>query len=67
MSITPGWLPEDQTIKDVRKLDVLYDGFPEVHVTEDEYFLDQWQEYRRYPRTPEGWQNLCDDLKDFEV
>ena len=64
MSITPGWIPENKNIKNARiegkKLSL-------VIVDIENYYLDNGQEYTIYPRTPQGWWDLCEDLKHFEV
>lgn len=62
MSLTPGWKP---------KKFMAYT--PGVSVTflitvgNDEYFLDNGSEYKSFPRTKEGWSDLCDTLKGFDI
>ena len=61
MSITPGWTEKE-----------FADYCPGVPVTfsitEDGafYYLDNGQEFKKWPATKEGWGDLCEELKDFE-
>ena len=66
MSLTAGWLPEDEWSKYIRmKGECLISNL--VVFWEDAYVLDNGSEYKRYPRTKEGWIDLCEDLKGFEL
>jgi len=65
MSLTPGWVAEDEWSRFVRmKGENPVSNL--VGVYGDHYFLDNGQEYKKFPRTKEGWVDLCEALKDFE-
>jgi hypothetical protein len=61
MSITPGWIDAEDSTD------------PRGHCPQgnmlmgngENYFLDNGGEYKKYPRTQAGWEELCDDLKGF--
>ncbi len=64
MSLTPGWLPKE--------FKAYTPGVPVTfNITEKEdgpdegYYLDNGQEYKRFPRTKAGWQALMDTLKEM--
>lgn len=60
MSITPGW--------EEKEFDDLCPGLPVAfEITQDQefYYLNNGQEFKKWPNTKEGWSDLCDELKSF--
>ena len=64
MSLTPGWLPEDDILKCARKFPD-FPKFPELIMRDGFYYIDNESEYKSFPRTKSGWEELCEALKDF--
>ena len=61
MSLTPGWEPKEMYLEcpgdDINITLTMDDQF---------YFIDNHSEFKPFPRTKEGWADLCDTLKGFE-
>jgi len=65
MSLTPGWTEEDNFLKNVRMYsDECLPGM--IVKSPNFYVIDQGSEYKKFPRTKEGWHDLLRALEDFE-
>lgn len=62
MALPPGWKPKK-----------FKDYCPGKHITiawsydDTHYYLDNGEEFIDFPRTTDGWESLCDELKKMEV
>jgi len=65
VSLTPTYKPADAFLKYAR-FQHKWSCVPTILIIENEYLIDQGSEYKDYPRTKEGWEALCEDLKGFE-
>ncbi len=61
MSLTPGWEEKDFESK-TPGIQISFD----VSRDENFYYLDNGSEFKRFPNTKAGWQDLCESLKSFE-
>jgi hypothetical protein len=63
MSVTPGWIEKNEDyIIGVQALTCDL-----IRFNADHYFIDNGSEYKHFPRTQEGWEELCETLKSFAV
>lgn len=61
MSLTPGWEPKPfkaYTPGVSITFSITQDG--------NFYYIDNGQEFKKFPETKEGWSDLCETLKGFE-
>ena len=68
MSLTPGWIEKEvgEDSPEVKLFESIGFFCDFVRMSKNWYFIDNGSEYKKYPRTKEGWEALCDDLKGFE-
>ncbi len=65
MSLTPGWeLANEELIRARRGGFQHLNDF--VFSFGDFHYIDNGSEFKKFPRTKEGWEDLCDALKEFE-
>ena len=65
MSLTPGWIAEDKDLRMYRIVVPQSRVGEMIGVYKYEYILDNASEYKMFPRTKEGWAELCECLKQF--
>ena len=61
MSITEGWLPKDPKAF-CPGIEIKFD----LTMTDDAIYLDNGQEYKKFPNTTPGWMDCCEALMDLE-
>ena len=60
MSLTPGWT-EKSTTHTMGK-DIVGDF---IRQTDKLYIIDNGSEFKMFPKTQQGWEDLCEELKGF--